>query len=165
MERAIVIGCPGAGKSVFSRKLRDVSGLPLFYLDMIWHRPDKTNVPREAFDAALAKILREERWIIDGNYLRTMPLRLARCDTVFFFDLPLSQCLEGARARVGAEREDLPWKEESFDAEFCAEILAFGKEQKPQILSLLKSSGGGRKVVTFRSRAEADRFIEDLRRK
>ena len=113
----------------------------------------------------MVKILQEERWIIDGNYLRTMPLRLARCDTVFFFDLPLSQCLEGARARVGTEREDLPWKEESLDAEFCAEILAFGKEQKPQILSLLKSFGGGRKVVTFRSRAEADRFIEDLRRK
>ena len=45
------------------------------------------------------------------------------------------------------------------DADGC------GKEQKPQILSLLKSFGGGRKVVTFRSRAEADRFIEDLRRK
>ena len=47
MKKVIVIGSPGAGKSTFSRKLRDKTGLPLFYLDMIWHKPDKTNITRE----------------------------------------------------------------------------------------------------------------------
>ncbi len=76
MERAIVIGCPGAGKSVFSRKLRDVSGLPLFYLDMIWHRPDKTNVPREAFDAALANQVKVIRIRPERRLLRVLRLIL-----------------------------------------------------------------------------------------
>lgn len=43
MKKLIVIGSPGAGKSTFARKLRDVTGLPLFYLDMLWHKSDKTN--------------------------------------------------------------------------------------------------------------------------
>ena len=43
-QKALVIGSPGAGKSTFARRLRDASGLPLHYLDMLWHRPDGTNV-------------------------------------------------------------------------------------------------------------------------
>lgn len=88
MQKIIIIGSPGSGKSTFSRKLRDVTGLPLFYLDMLWHLPDRTNVSREEFDRRLSEILSGEKWIIDGNYQRTLELRLRECDTVFLFDLP-----------------------------------------------------------------------------
>ena len=98
MEKVIVIGCPGAGKSVFSRKLRDRTGLPLYYLDMLWHKPDKTNVSSEQFDAGLKEIMEKDRWIIDGNYLRTMERRIQMCDTVFLLDYPLEICLEGAKS-------------------------------------------------------------------
>lgn len=75
MNKVIVIGCPGAGKSTFARKLRDFIGLPLYYLDMLWHRPDKTNISREEFDIRLKEILETEKWIIDGNYGRTLETR------------------------------------------------------------------------------------------
>lgn len=52
-EKIVVIGSPGAGKSTFSRKLRDVTGLPLYYLDMLYHKPDRTTVSRQEFDAKL----------------------------------------------------------------------------------------------------------------
>ena len=35
MKRAIVIGCPGAGRSTFARKLAAKTGLPLYYLDIV----------------------------------------------------------------------------------------------------------------------------------
>ena len=73
MERVVVIGCPGAGKTTFARRLRDVSGLPLYHLDRLWHRPDRTTVPRAEFDARLREIVRQERWIIDGDYQRDGP--------------------------------------------------------------------------------------------
>lgn len=57
MKRVLVIGCPGAGKSTFSRKLSAKTGLPLHYLDMIWHKPDKTNVSQEKFDEKLEDML------------------------------------------------------------------------------------------------------------
>ena len=72
MNKVLVIGCPGAGKSTFSRKLAQKTGLQLHYLDMLWHRPDRTTVGREEFDENLQKILTTDQWIIDGNYLRTL---------------------------------------------------------------------------------------------
>ena len=84
MKRAIVIGCPGAGKSTFARKLKDKTGLPLYYLDRIFHKPDRTTVPREEFDQKLQTILQTDRWIIDGNYQRTLPLRFEACTDIFF---------------------------------------------------------------------------------
>ena len=111
MKKILVIGCPGSGKSTFARRLRDRTGLPLYPLDLLWHRPDKTTVSEAEFDAALAEILRKDRWIIDGNFSRTLERRLAECDTVFLFDLPLADCSAGGEARIGTQREEMPWIE------------------------------------------------------
>ena len=67
MKKIIVIGSPGAGKTTFARALAVKTGLPLFYLDMIFHRPDKTTVPPKEFDKKLGEIIKQPQWIIDGN--------------------------------------------------------------------------------------------------
>ena len=157
MKKVIVIGNPGAGKSTFSRKLREKTGLPLFYLDMLWHKPDKTNVSRE-FDEKLKEILQQESWIIDGNYLRTLRLRLEACDTVFFLDYPLEVCLEGAKSRIGKEREDMPWQETELDEEFRQYIIAFPKEQLPEMYQILEEYAGKIDAITFHSREEAEEY-------
>lgn len=156
MRKVIVIGCPGAGKSTFARRLRDAAGLPLYYLDMLWHKPDRTNLSREEFDARLDEIVKRERWIIDGNYPRTLPLRLGACDTVFFLDYSLEVCLAGARSRVGKAREDMPWVETELDEEFKEYIIAFARDQRPQINELLERFREGREIIRFTSRAEAE---------
>lgn len=160
MERAIVIGCPGSGKSTFSRKLAAKTGLPLHYLDMIWHRPDRTVIGRDEFDRRLTDILSKERWIIDGNYARTLPMRLTRCDTVFFFDLPLDECIAGAKARLGKEREDMPWTDDELDPDFLQWIMDFPRDIAPQIERNLQDCA--KTVIRFQSRAEADAFIDTL---
>lgn len=124
-QKIIIIGSPGAGKSTFARKLRDLTGLPLHYLDLIYHKPDRTTIPREEFDAKLEEILSSERWIIDGNYQRTIERRLQACDTVFLLDYPVEKCLEGAQERVGRKREEMPWVEETLDEDFRQFILEF----------------------------------------
>ena len=156
MKRILVIGCPGAGKSTFARALRDRTGLPLWYLDQIWHRPDRTTVSRAEFDAQLTGLLRGDAWIIDGNYLRTLELRLRAADTAFLLDYPTGVCLEGVRACIGTKREDLPWVEEEFDPEFRQWIEDFSRDQLPEIRRLLEQYGKGREVHVFHSRAEAD---------
>ena len=65
MKRVIVIGSPGAGKSTFARKLKDKTDLPLYYLDRIFHKPDRTTVTREKFDQELQMILQTDRWIVN----------------------------------------------------------------------------------------------------
>lgn len=137
MKKVIITGCPGAGKSTFARKLSAKTGLPLYYLDIIWHLPDRTTLSREEFATRLEKIISGEKWIIDGNYLHTMPFRLQNCDTVFFFDLPTVVCLAGAEERIGKEREDMPWTDETMNEEFRQWIIDFSSQQLPVINSLL----------------------------
>ena len=165
MERVIVIGCPGAGKSTFARKLRDITGLPLWYLDRIWHRPDGTNVSREEFDARLGEIMAGDRWIIDGNYRRTLRARLSRCGTAFLLDYPVEVCLAGAETRIGQKREDLPWTETVIDGEFRQQIEDFPRAELPFIYEALREMGSGREIVVFRSREEADEWLKRLKLK
>lgn len=160
MKKVIVIGCPGAGKSTFSRKLAAKTGLPLYYLDMIWHRPDRTVVGRDEFDKRLVEIMAEDRWILDGNYARTLPLRLEQCDTVFFFDIPLDECIEGAKSRLGKERVDMPWTDDVLDPEFLQWIIDFPRDVVPEINRQLTVFD--KTLIRFSSRTEADRFIDSL---
>lgn len=162
MKRVIVIGCPGAGKSTFARKLSAKTGLPLHYLDMIWHLPDRTTMSREAFADRLEQIVAEDAWIIDGNYLHTMPFRLQYCDTVFFFDLPPDVCLAGAEERIGKEREDMPWTDDTLDDEFRQWIVDFPTQQLPVINSLLSEYRQKVRIVVFHTREEADAFIASM---
>ena len=162
MQKVLVIGSPGAGKSTFSRKLRDATGLPLYYLDMIWHRPDKTNISREELTARQREIIKTPKWIIDGNYLSTMELRLKNCDTVFFLDYPLEVCLAGAKARIGTKREDIPWIETEFDQEFKQWILDFPRDQLPIIYQLLEKYKENRTVHIFKSREEAEHYLVSI---
>lgn len=159
MLKIMVIGSPGAGKSTFSRKLRDATGIPLYYLDMLWHKPDRTNVSREEFDRGLEEILKKDRWIIDGNYQRTLEVRLKECDTVFLMDFPLEMCLAGAKSRIGEKREDLPWTELELDEEFKQWIVEFPKTQLPEIYRLIEKYRKDKNIIIFKAREEADNYL------
>ena len=162
MKKVIVIGPSGAGKSTFARALRDKTGLPLYYLDMLWHKPDKTNITQEEFDARLAEMLREEKWIMDGDYSRTLELRFKACDTVFFLDYPLEVCLQGVEDRRNKPREDMPWIETEPDLEFIQWIRDFFQIRRPKVLALLAQYREGREIHIFHSRDEANTYLASL---
>ena len=161
MKRVIVIGCPGSGKSTFSRALRDKTGLALYHLDMLYWNEDRTTVERSAFLERLSAVLSEDEWIIDGNYASTMEMRMAACDTVFFLDFRTDVCLEGVRERRGKARDDIPWVETETDEEFLEFIKSFNCGQRPEIIELLKKYSD-KNIVVFSSRDEADDFLKAL---
>lgn len=164
MERVIVIGCPGGGKSVFSRALHRVTGLPLCPLDRLRWNADRTFVPREVLLERLYPILASERWIIDGNYGSTMELRMQACDTVIFLDYPAEVCVEGYLSRRGTMRPDMPWVEapDEVDEEFLGFIRNYNRDNRPKVLALMEKYSDKRQIV-FGSREEAAAFLCDLR--
>ena len=160
MNKVIVIDCPGSGKTTFAEKLNKCTGMPLYYLDTIWHKPDKTHISREEFDEKITEIFKTDKWIIDGNYKRTIEMRLKECDTVFLFDLPTDVCIQGAIERIGKGRYDMPWIETEFDPEFRKFIEKFPIDTLPYIYELIERYKDSKQIIIFKSRQEADAFIE-----
>lgn len=162
MKKIIIIGCPGSGKTTFAIKLAERTGIPLFHLDAIWHRPDRTHITREEFDALMPEILAGDSWIIDGNYSRTVEGRIKAADTVILFDLPTEVCLAGAVARLGKERYDMPWMDTELDPRLRIEIEEFPLKNLPRIYELLEKHKADREIVIFKSREDADRLLHNL---
>ena len=161
MKKIIVIGCPGSGKSTFSRALHHKIGIPLYHLDRMYWNADKTTVEKSVFLERLSAVLEKDEWIIDGNYGSTMELRLQASDTVFFLDYPLAVCLSGIRERRGTPRNDMPWVETEEDAEFIEFIKGYNDAQRPKVLELLEKYSA-KKIVIFKSREQADVFLDKL---
>lgn len=162
MKRIMVIGCPGSGKSTFSRALGEKTGLPLYHLDMMYWNADKTTVEKSVFLSRLFEVLSQDAWIIDGNYSSTMERRMEACDTVILLDLPTDVCLEGIRMRRGKARSDMPWIETEEDTEFVGFIRGFYEKQRPAILTLLDKYRE-KNILVFHSREEADAFLNQLK--
>ena len=167
MRRVLVLGCPGAGKSTLARSLGEALSLPVVHLDKLWWKSGWINRTEGEFDALLDAVLLGEEWVIDGNYLRTLPRRLERCDAVVLLDYPRRVCLLRALRRIlswrGRTRPDMAAGcPERLDGEFVRWIWEFHRTQRPQVLELLYGWTGELRV--FRSpRACAD-FLAKLER-
>ena len=163
MKKIMVIGCPGSGKSTFSRKLHNVTGIPLFHLDMMYWNSDKTTVEQSVFRERLLKAIQKSEWIIDGNYGSTMELRIQACDTIIFLDYPLEVCLDGIKERRGKARSDIPWieSENEEDAEFIEFIENYNSQSRPRVTELLEKYFY-KNIFIFANRTEADEFLEQM---
>lgn len=161
-KKIIVLGCSGSGKSTFSRKLQDLTGLPLIHLDNVWWRADRTHIFRDEFDIALDRILAGDEWIVDGDYSRTYEVRIRACDAVIFLDFSEEQCMDGIIGRVGKERSDIPWVEHRLDPELVALVKKYRTENRPGLYDLLNKYAH-KQIIIFNSRAQADEWLARLK--
>ena len=161
MEKVIVIGCPGSGKSTFARKLKSITGLPLYHLDMMYWNEDRTTVSKEVFIERLKKTMNNSKWIIDGNYKSTMEMRIKECDTIFFLDYPTNVCIEGIEERKGKVRSDIPWVENDTDEELVSFVKSYNSESRPEVIELLEAYSC-KNVIVFRSRKDAEEYLKLL---
>ncbi|MBQ7597352.1 MAG: adenylate kinase [Clostridia bacterium] len=158
-KKVVVIGCCGAGKSTFSKQLAQISDLPLYHLDNIYWKPDQSHLKHRAFLKEQRKIMRTDRWIMDGNYGKTMMHRLKRCDIVYFFDLPTADCLQGVMKR-DKKRNDIACELEP-NEDFLNYIKSFQEKTRPAIL-LRFSKLPNLNIITFQSHEEIDRYLHSI---
>ncbi len=167
MKKAIIIGCPGSGKTTFSKVLAAKTGLPLVHLDPLYHIDGET-IDRKQFDAVLERELMRDEWIMDGNYNRTISYRLGYCDTVFYFDLPTAVCLSGVIKRTlenyGKVRNDGINAPERFDRrklKLIKAVINFKRQHRVEYQTMLRELEGV-DVVIFRSHKQAEEYLERL---
>lgn len=166
MKRVIIIGCGGSGKSTLSRVLSEKTNLPVVHLDRLFWREGWVNIPREEFNILLREELKNDKWIIDGNYDRTLQERLKRCDTVIYLDYPRRTCIFGVLKRVIINykkvRPDMAEGcPEKIDLEFIKWIWNFNEEHRDKFYNILKEEKG-KQIYIFRNREECNKFLENL---
>jgi len=168
VERVLVLGSGGAGKTTLSKKLAAATGLPLIYLDTLYWRPGWVRPTEAEWDEIIDELLTRDRWIMDGNFSRTVPRRAQIADTIVFLDIPRARCLIRALGRIaryhGRVRPDLPEGcPEGFDWAFMRWIWAYPKHYRPRIVAVfdgVRARGGT--VVVLHDDAEIEAFLSDL---
>ena len=167
MKRVLIIGCGGSGKSTLARALGDKTGLPVVHLDQIFWEPGNwQHLPREEFDQRILKLMEQETWILDGNYDRTLPMRLSRCDTVIYLDFNRFTCIFGWLKRViahwGTARPDMaPGCNEWLDPEFFRWLWNYNKENRDKNYALLAQATHAQ-VIVLRNRRQVHAFLENM---
>ena len=166
MNKVIVIGCSGSGKSTLARSLGDLTKLPVVHLDRLWWQPGWETVSREEFDALHSAALEEPSWIIDGNFSRTLPQRLEKCDTVIYLDFDRATCVFGVLKRVitnlGKVRPDMgEGCPERFSWEFLRWVWDFNKNNREKTYRLLSEAKNVR-VYILKNRHEVSKFLADI---
>lgn len=166
MKRIIVIGGNGSGKSYFSTVLAQKLGLPLVHLDKVFHSDNWTNIPRDEFDRILIIEMEKDEWIIDGNYNRTIPLRLKYADTVFYLDFSTLDCFKGVISRTikyyGKTRPDMADNcNEKFSPGFYHDVLLFNHKHRKDYHKMLANCLD-KEVIIFKNRKQVNDYLNNF---
>ncbi|MCP4646279.1 MAG: hypothetical protein GY852_00900, partial [bacterium] len=111
MKRVLVIGSGGAGKTTFAKLFSHRLGLPLIHLDAHYWNPGWTETPTGEWNLMVQELCSGTEWVIDGNFVSSLDVRLKRADTVIFLDFGRVLCTYSALKRLilnwGSVRDDM----------------------------------------------------------
>ena len=166
MERIVIIGCGGAGKSTLARQLGEKLDIPVVHLDKLFWRPGWVQVSKEEFDKLHREALAREKWIMDGNFDRTMEERITRSDTVIYLDFSRFACLMGVLKRVfttyGKVRPDMgEGCPERIDWDFLKWVWDFNKNKREKNYRLLNEAEG-KETIVLKNRRAVKKFLEQV---
>ena len=169
MRRVMIVGAGGAGKSTLARRIGEITRLPVIHLDAEQWRAGWVPMPETEWEVRVRELAARDAWVMDGNYGGTMDLRLARCDTVIFLDLPrraaLAVILRRWLRHRGQTRPDMtPGCPERMRWEFVRWVWEYQHTRRPEVLRRLEALPPGRRAIILRSRAEIARWLATLPR-
>src|SRR5688572_3237388 len=152
MKKILVIGSGGAGKSTLAWRLEEITGIEVIHLDKLYWLPGWTEPPKDVWIKIIEKEIAKDAWIMDGNFGSSLELRLKKCDTVLFLEMPRTVCVFRALKRAfkykGSTRPDMgAGCNEKFDLEFLRWIWNYPKKDKLKIENLLEKYDEKIKII------------------
>jgi len=165
VDRIAVIGCGGSGKSRLARELGGMLGIAPVHLDGLYYDRAWKPLDKEQFTALQRDLVAGPRWIIDGNYASSLPIRLRAADTVVFLDFPAWACLWGIiqrRLSYGRGQHDAIGVYDRITWNFIRYITGYRKQMAPRVRQLIAEHAGDAQVVVLRRRRAVRRYLAGL---
>lgn len=164
MKRISIVGSGGAGKSTFAHQLASILHLPVIHLDTLYWQPGWVETPEDTWHELLQQTVRQETWIIDGNYSGTFDIRFSVADTIIFLDFPRLLCLYRAIKRqiqfAGKTRPDMaPGCPERIDLHFLLWIWNYPENGRVRVLKKIEQYQEVGQIVILRSPRQVKRFL------
>lgn len=165
MQRVLIIGPCGSGKSTLSYTLGLHLGLPVHHLDKLGWSPGWVETDKIELRERIKAIVASDSWLIEGNYGSTLDLRLPRADTVVYLDFPISLCVWRLLRRIllhrGKTRPDMAdGCPERFDFEFLRYVVFWNWGPRPRTEQRLRDHMD--KVTRLRSPNELSRWLAKI---
>jgi adenylate kinase family enzyme len=160
VDRIAIVGCGGSGKSHVARALGARLGISPVHLDALYYGADWTPLGQVEFAARQRTLVAAPRWIIDGNYAASLPIRLQAADTVIFLDLPAWVCLWGIaqrRFRHGGGQHATIGVYDRINWSFLRYVAGYRRHMAPRVCDLIRVDAGPAEVVVLRNRRAVHR--------
>ncbi len=167
MNKILILGPCGAGKSTFSQKLSHILNIPVLHLDKLFWKPGWVMTDPSQWNSLLKKKLKKNTWIMDGNYGDTLDIRLPEADTVIFLNFSRYLCVWRVIKRIitsyGRTRPDMgEGCTERWDWGFIKYVWNFPKHEKPRVFTKLKKHQDDINILTFNSPSALNKFLLSL---
>lgn len=170
MNKIVIIGSPGAGKSKLARTLSRNLHIRVFHLDRLLRQRNWRKKPLEEREEIIQKLIQEQQWIIDGNYFHTSELHLKAADSIIFLGISPLVCLGGIikRHKVsdGSVRRDIPkGSKDKLTFWLILKVLYYPIGDKRIFEQRLHSyicNGERKQVIWLRSKKEVKDFLAQL---
>ena len=158
----MILGSSGAGKSTIATQLGQITGIPVIHLDRLFWNPGWVETPKDEMDKKVLEAASGDSWIIDGNFTRTLDIRIQQADTIIFIDFNRYLCIYRILKRCiknyGKTRYDLgEGCPDKMDWPFLKWVWEYPKNIRPKILGSIQQSC--KNVVLLKSRKDVARFI------
>ena len=169
MQRILVIGGPGSGKSTAARMIGAALGLPVYHMDReVFWRPGWVERDKADQLEQVKRIAAKECWVFEGNNSRSFHIRGPRADMLIWLDVPLPlrswRVIRRNIVQRGKARPDM--------AEGCTERLRMLPGFLWYILRTARSSRRKQAAIfdatavekhRFASAGEVNRYLETLK--
>ena len=164
-NRISIIGGSGSGKTTLANILSTELKLPAIHLDAINYSSNWVEIDKEERDKIISNKSAEDKWIIDGNYNKTLQERFEKADLIIWLDYSTIKQLKGVIKRYlktyNKERPEIPGCKERLDFTFIRYVLTYNKKKRPVIVEYLKNIPK-EKVLVFKKQKDLNKWLKEF---